>query len=236
MNILITNADEIVNQKIADYYSGKGYNCILLFRNEKKKELYSSQNKKTISVFMDVIDEKEVGRIFTEIDAESIDVLIHGNEQIDEEQLFEKNPFELERLISEKLKDIFLINKVVISVMMKPKKGNIIFPLFYDPLYYAGYPSSPILNQAKLALCKCLSREVGPFKLNVNAMTFGYYDDAFDKEEKKNIKHQVEIFSLKPKLPAIEEYIPSLDIFIEAPTAFIGGENIHVGAGIETGI
>ncbi|MFD2508529.1 hypothetical protein ACFSUR_09010 [Halalkalibacter alkalisediminis] len=83
---------------------------------------------------------------------------------------------------------------------------------------------------------KCMSRELGPFKLNVNAITFGYYNDGFDRQQKKFKKEKVEIFSLKPKLPDIEEYVRTIELLINPSASLIGGENLHVGAGIETGI
>ena len=236
-HVLITNGEEKVNQLIASHFKNKGYQCVLLFNEKKAFQQYIVEDPAHKGIYMSDVQEKALQEKLDEtLQGIPIDILIHGNEMLDEEALFDEDPLQLNQTVVDALNRIYLVNKVVVSQMVKLKKGKIIFPLFYDPLYYAGYPSSPILNHAKLSLMKCMSKELGAFKLNVNAMTFGYYDHEFDKVEKKAVKNKVEIFSLKPKLPTINEYIPALDMLIEGPAALIGGENVYVGAGSDTGI
>ncbi|WP_347553114.1 SDR family NAD(P)-dependent oxidoreductase (plasmid) [Pseudalkalibacillus hwajinpoensis] len=235
--VLITNGEEKVNQLIASHFENKGYQCFLLFYDKKACEHYAVLNPNQKSIYIKSVEEHALQeKLLEALQGNPIDTLIHGNEMLNEESLFDQDPLKLNQIIVDTLNRIFVVSKVVVGQMVKPKKGKVIFPLFYDPLYYAGYPSSPILNQAKLSLMKCMSRELGAFKLNVNAMTFGYYNNEFEKVEKKSMKNKVEIFSLKPKLPTLEEYIPALGMLIEGPTELMGGENVHVGAGIETGI
>jgi hypothetical protein len=101
-------------------------------------------------------------------------------------------------------------------------------------LHYADYPSSPILNHGKISLMKSMSRECCAFKLAVNAMTFGYYDDQYNAEQKKKKRKTLEIFGLKPPLLSLEEMIPALQFFIDPPVKNIGGQNYHISTGIET--
>ncbi|MDO6657357.1 SDR family NAD(P)-dependent oxidoreductase [Anaerobacillus sp. 1_MG-2023] len=235
--VLITNGEEKVNQLIASHFENRGYECLLLFYDKKVYEHYALLNPDHKAIYIDNVEERILReKLLDALEGNPIDSLIHGNEMLDEEVIFDQDPLKLNQIIVDTLNQIYVVNKVVIGQMVKPKKGKVIFPLFYDPLYYAGYSSSPILNQAKLSLMKCMSRELGAFKLNVNAMTFGYYNNEFEKVEKKSMKNKVEIFSLKPKLPTLEEYIPALGILIDGPSELMGGENVHVGAGIETGI
>ena len=119
-------------------------------------------------------------------------------------------------------------------MMIMKKHGLILYPMFYDALSFAGYPVSPVIDHAKLSMMKCLARELNAFKVRTNAITFGYYDDDFDKEKSKKIRKDVEIFALKPRLHKIQEYISAIDIFIGESGELISGQNIHIGAGIET--
>ncbi|WP_100374826.1 SDR family oxidoreductase [Bacillus sp. FJAT-45037] len=237
MNILISEGEQKINQVIANHFHQKGEKAVLLFTDREKHLGFMLEQPGQETIFCEAYKEDDLDTIILEMFGDQgVEVLIHGNEMIDEERTLEEEPYMLDEIIRGYLYRIFLLNKVVVRQMIKPKKGKIIFPLFYDPLYYAGYASSPVLNHAKLSLMKCMSRELGPFKLNVNAITFGYYNDGFNKEQKKIKKEKVEIFSLKPKLPDIEDYVRSIELLINPSASLIGGENLHVGAGIETGI
>lgn len=236
-HVLITNGQKGFNQMIASHFEKKGYRCLLLFDEREALEKFEAEQPFSQALYISNMQESLLQAKLDEILQEcTIDILVHGNEMLNEEVVFEKDPLRLEEIIINNLNRIYLVNKVVVNKMVMLKRGKIIYPLLFDTLYYAGYPSSPILNQAKLSLMKCMSRELGAFRLNVNAMTIGYYDNEFEKSEKKAVKNQVEIFSLKPKLPKLEDYIPALDMLVEDPAYLIGGENLHVGAGIETGI
>lgn len=236
-NVVITNGGVEVNQLIASHFEQKGYNCFLLFDEKKTFEDYREEHAEQTCILIPNMEESLLQvKIAEFLQGAPIDILIHGNEMLNEEALYDKSPIRLEQTIVKMLNQIYLVNKIAISQMVRLKRGKIIFPLFYDTLYYAGYASSPILNQAKLSLMKCMSKELGAFKLNVNAMTFGYYDNEFEKDEKKAVKSKIEIFSLKPKLLVFGDYVQALDMLIDGPASLIGGENIHVCTGIETGI
>ncbi|BAB05562.1 SDR family NAD(P)-dependent oxidoreductase [Halalkalibacterium halodurans] len=237
MNILVSNGEEHVNQTIASFFHQRGDRPILLFTEKEKHLEYVAGHPEQEAVLCTTYEEETLAAMVKEaFEEEAIDVLVHGNEMVNEAELLERDPSSLNEVVQKALYHLFLLNKVVVRDMVKRKQGKIIFPLFYDPLYYAGYASSPILNQAKLSLMKCMSRELGAFKINVNSITFGYYNDQFTREEKKATKSQVEIFCLKPKLPEIEEYVHSIGLLVDPSASLIGGENLHVGAGIETGI
>ena len=79
--------------------------------------------------------------------------------------------------------------------------------------------SSPILNHGKISMMKCLSRELTVFKLSVNVMTFGYYNQNFDNQEKREMRKALEIYGLKPQLHELSQLVPALDILINPPTS-----------------
>ncbi|MBZ5750616.1 SDR family NAD(P)-dependent oxidoreductase [Metabacillus rhizolycopersici] len=241
--MLITNCQHQLNQLIGEYYLKRNYKVIFYFENEDVLKDYenkivqlgiSSDNYMLIS--NDKIDfqslEKDIDIISDRFG--QIDILIHGNEMLDETKYFLEDPVGLEQSIEKIFGTIYLFNRVITSRMIKSKEGKIIFPLIFDVLYHMNYPSSPILNGGKISLMKCMSSELSAFKLNVNAITFGYYDNEFDSVTKKELKKKLEIFALRPRLLKLQELIPALNILVEPPVSTIGGENIHIGAGIET--
>lgn len=241
--IFITNGDVEWNQTIAIYYLNKGYNIILHFRDTHrqihfKEKIRNSNSENLCTIVNKKIDEMVIKENLEKLDDRfsNINVLIHGNEMFDEKIGFLERESSIALKIKKHLNDIFIFNKAITTKMVKQKKGNIIYPIIYDVLNQAGYQSSPILNNAKISLMKSLSRELTAFKININVMTFGYYDNDFDRAKKKEMKNILEIFSLKPQLLQLTNMIPAMDILVEPPVPIISGENIHIGAGIESHI
>ncbi|MGE1059812.1 SDR family oxidoreductase [Bacillus sp. GMa5/1] len=242
-NLLITNCEQSFNQFIGEFYLQRGYNVIFYFQNEEEKnkyEKYLEEKKVNLEKCMLICNphicieslEKEVEEISGRFG--KIDILIHGNEMLDETSYFKEDSIGLEKTIEEMFEKVYLFSRVVTSQMIKTKEGKVIFPLIFDVLYPEYYPSSPMLNHGKISLMKCMSHELAAFKLNVNAMTFGYYDNDFDSATKKELKKKLEIFALRPRLLKLKELVPALNMLVEPAVPTIGGENIHIGAGIET--
>ncbi|MEJ9306573.1 SDR family NAD(P)-dependent oxidoreductase [Priestia megaterium] len=242
-NILITNSEHLFNQMIGEYYLNREYKVIFCFERTLEKKNYEDRliqlgisSEKYMLVSINTNDltslEQSLNDIYNNLGP--IDVLIHGNEMLDEVNLFKNNPIELNITIDKYFEKIYMLNRVITAKMIKTKKGKVIFPLIFDGLDYAGYSTSPILNNGKISLMKCMSHELSAFKLNINAMTFGYFDDNFDSATKKLLKKKLEIFALKPRLVPLKESIPALNILINPEVETIGGQNIHIGLGIET--
>lgn len=234
-NILITEGNEKYNAAIASYFADKGNNVFLI-----KEGTGENSDIQNISSFIDVNRRLETEEDYVEFAQlfekkyGKIDMLIHGFTINDELTLFCSDDNMLIQTIEDKLRKIFFLNKYFGNLMVRKKEGSILFPMFLDTLAYNGYPVTPILNQAKISMMKCLARELNAFKIKVNALTFGYYDMQFDKEVRKQKKKELEIFALKPKLYTFDELIVSFDIFLNDTCNIISGQNIHIGAGAET--
>lgn len=238
-NIVISDGQIKINGIIAQYLSEKGHNVILLCGKEPTWELETDCfcNESNYEIKVSKMDSEEVvGVLCKEIEEKygNIDVLIHGINDFDDECLLEHNSTEFAEYVKGKLKEIFLLSKGVANEMIKKKEGLVLYPMFYDCLSVVGYPVSPVISHAKISMMKCLARELNAFKVRSNAITFGYYNDNFSKEEVNRIKKEIEIFALKPKLHKIQEYVTAIDIFLMESGYLISGQNIHVGTGIET--
>ncbi|WP_171046235.1 SDR family NAD(P)-dependent oxidoreductase [Lentibacillus cibarius] len=241
--VMITEGDKPFNQLIVSYLLEQGHQVMTCFENKDVSDQYFSSihsewQERYHPMIIPDTNEKSLSQIQKAIEdrMDGLDILIHGNEMVNEEQWLENNDLAFGDCISSQFEQIYLFNKMAAELMIRAKSGEIIFPLIYDPLYYADYASSPVLNQGKISMMKCLSRELSAFKINVNVMTFGYHEKESDRLQKRKTKKMVEIFSLKPALLHLKEMIPALDILINPPVKNIGGENFHIGTGIETSL
>ncbi|NBD25163.1 SDR family oxidoreductase [Paenibacillus glycinis] len=164
-------------------------------------------------------------------------VLIHGLQARDEEAAFVAAPAEFGIATAAELRSRFLYSRAAAAHMAREKAGHILFLLLADSLYYAGYPASPVMNHGSLAMMRSLAKELSPFRIAVNAVTYGYYADAGEQGDRKELKQQLEIHTLKPYLPEPRELAEaSLSWLLQAPERLVSGQNIHIGAGMDTGI
>lgn len=242
-SIFITNGQQAFNQLIATRMLSIGHRVVLHVEDSEQGISYVRSLESEIAQRLHIVngmpsEEKEYEAMMEEAISVmgGLDVMIHGNELLDEERLFEDMPDEFGERIPALFERIFLWNKMAVSHMIKRKSGKIVFPIIYDTLYYDQYPSSPIINHGKISMMKCLSRECSAFRIDVNVMTFGYHDADFEKSEKKERQRKLEIYGLKPVMKPMNEMLAMLDFIIHAPNSLIGGQNFEIGIGVETNL
>jgi NAD(P)-dependent dehydrogenase (short-subunit alcohol dehydrogenase family) len=166
-----------------------------------------------------------------------LDMLIHGAAIVDEEGCYEADPVGFGLRTAAALRARLLYSRAAAAHMAKDKKGHIAFLLFSDGLYYEGYPSSPVLNHGTIAMMKTLAKELSPFRIAVNAVTYGSYADCENREDRKELKRQLEIHALKPYLPLPGELVAaSLDWLLHLPEHLVSGQNLPIGAGADNAI
>ncbi|WP_139491983.1 SDR family NAD(P)-dependent oxidoreductase [Brevibacillus dissolubilis] len=239
--IFITWGDHEFNQMIASHLLTKDHRVTLQFEDQTAAEAYQQtlapEHAERFSYIVDTeFSENSVNESLQQAKAQmdGLDVLIHGNEMINDEEFFERDPQGFGLFVEEQFRKMYLFTRFASGDMMKRKSGAIIFPVIYDALVYAGYPSSPVLTQGKISMMKSLSRELVAFKIMTNVLTLGYYDEEFDRETKKAKRSTLEIFGLKVPLYTVEQMIPAIDMFVTPVIGNISGQNFHVSAGIET--
>ncbi|EGT4625349.1 TPA: SDR family oxidoreductase [Clostridioides difficile] len=232
-NILITEGHEEYNKTLALDLVKKGNNIYLLNDKEVAEDFEGFSNITIISTVLKSEDDYFTLAQMFENQYGKIDMLIHGFSICDESALF-SDSYCLINTVKDKLKKLFFLNKHFGNLMVKKKDGSILFPILMDTLEFSGYPASPILNQAKISMVKCLARELNAFKIKVNAITLGYYDNQFEKEARKQMRKELEIYALKPRLYCISELLGVFEFFLTDSANVISGQNIHVGAGAET--
>lgn len=236
----ITNADEPINQMMASHLLQKEYAVHLHFRKRGAAERFADKLSAaelaacSFQVFSELTRNQIAAELQKATEKSRLDCFIFGIESFDETDGYDRSPQQYTQVISDYFNELFLWSSQVSIQFAKQRGGHILFPLINDTLYYEGYPSSPALNHGKLSMMKTMAKELAPFDVSVNAMTFGYYDRGLDGAAKRKLQKQLEIYALKPRLEKLEAMIPKLDILLEQDVCLLSGQNIHIGAGMDT--
>jgi len=231
--ILLSNGHQTLNQQIGHHLLSQGHSLALLFPTPEAltegQARWNEAGSGRVTCFLSSVQLEEcVGALG------GLDAVIHGHEQLDEARLLAENPLRFQECIGGGLQQCFSLTRAAIPYLLRNEGGSIVFPLIYDSLHYAGYPTSPVMDHGKLSMMKSLSRELTTFGIQVNELTLGYHDPGFSPAEKKARRQRLSIYGLKPPLVPIEQLLTAFDFLLGAPCAHIGGQNIHVGFGIET--
>ncbi|MFP2929963.1 hypothetical protein ACLESO_33170 [Pyxidicoccus sp. 3LG] len=226
--IVLTHAHLPLNERIARHLLSRGHALALLFPTTQARDegLARLAEGERVKGFLHL--EECVGSLG------GLDALVNGHEGLDEGRLLVEEPLRLRELVTQGLQWLFETTRAAIPYLLRKGGGSIVFPLVYDALCYADYPTSPVMDHARLAMVKSLSRELTAFGVQVNALTIGYHDLGFTPAERKARRERLSIFGLKPPLVAVDALLTALDLLIDSPCPHLGGQNLHVGFGIET--
>jgi len=237
----ITKGSQPINRYFTDHMLSKGCMVTTLFDDSSEADAYYASLADDVKDrFFPICGIPEQSADIVDMIEQAIQqmgglhYLIHGIDVINEEEQYERNAVQFGISMESLFRDLFLYNRSVGSYMARKKEGRIVFPLLSDVLYYIDCPNSPILNHGKIAMMKTLAKELAPFRIAVNAVTFGYHTAMPSSLNTKEIKHRQEIHALKPYLPQMEEMFPILNLLMQAPAHLISGQNLHVGAGLDT--
>ena len=205
---LLSKESQIVN----DFVEGLGpeykHNCFVEYLDHYKEE--------SITEAVDSITDKLKG----------LDILINGLPGgANEADLLESLPASFGRDIVSDFNEVFLLNREIVRHMIREKAGNIMFLLIDDVLDFADYPVSPIHNHGRLAMMKSMAKELTPFNIRVNSLTFGIHNRGFSPSEKREMRRKLEFCALKPPIPAWEDLLPALDALIYPSFNYMTGQN-----------
>ena len=137
-NILISNGNQPFNQLISDYLLENGHRVTMLFEDDEAALSYQenihrrSTNIYYLGVTISQMNEEYLQQILADITEETgaLDVLIHGNEMVNEEELLLQDANLLDQYITEQFRRIYLLNKTVSSMMIKRRVGPSFSQLF----------------------------------------------------------------------------------------------------------
>ncbi|WP_341279227.1 hypothetical protein [Paenibacillus sp. FSL H8-0537] len=164
---------------------------------------------------------------------EGFDLYIHGHDWVDELEALQHDPGEFALRSYSLLSELFVYSRAAGSVMARKQRGQIIVPMLADSLHYDGFPSSPVYNQGALAFVKSFAKELSPFRVSVNALTFGYFRLEKKVAVGRNNRKPFDIYALKPPVPELEELAHGLGLLLDYGHG-MSGQNTTWGYGIQS--
>lgn len=236
--IILSEAHREENLRIAAYLLEKG--CYLTLMSDESEKIKCFFNDLTTEYknrcFVKCLDEyTEIGisgAIDSIIDTmKGIDVFINGLSGTNETAQLNLSPSSFGKEIASDFDRLFLLNREIVRYMVRQKNGNVIFLMIDDILHFADYPVSPVNNQGRLALMKSMAKELLPFKIKINSLTFGIHDRGFKPAEKRSMKKKLEFCALKPPIPEWKELLPALDALIYPSFQYMTGQNYSASIG-----
>lgn len=236
--IVLSEAHREENQRIAAYLLEKGSELTLItddsrIINSFFEELSTEHKSRCFVICLDSYKEAEVSEAIDRIIAvmEGLDVFINGLPGTDETAQLKLSPDSFGKDIAADFKKVFLLNREIVRYMVRQKCGSVIFLMIDDILHYADYPVSPVKNQGRLSLMKSLAKELTPFNIKVNSLTFGIHDCGFTPADKRTMQKKLEFCALKPPIPKWPDLLPALDALIYPSFQYMTGQNYTAGIG-----
>jgi len=236
--IVLTEAQREENLRIAAYLLEKGCYLTLIANGSEKIDSFFNDltTEHKSRCFVRCLDDYTEIRVSEVIDSiidtmQGVDVFINGLPGINEKALLKQLPHSFGKELAADFDKLFLLNREIVRYMVRQKTGNIIFLMIDDILHFADYPVSPVNNEGRLALMKSLAKELNPFRIKVNSLTFGIYDRGFKPAEKKLMQKKLEFCALKPLIPKWEELLPTLDVLINSSFQHMTGQNFSASIG-----
>ncbi|WP_099518970.1 SDR family oxidoreductase [Paenibacillus sp. BIHB 4019] len=164
---------------------------------------------------------------------QGLDLYIHGHDWVDELEALLHDPAEFALKSYSLLSELFLYSRAAGSVMARKQRGQIIVPMLADSLHYDGFPSSPVYNQGALAFVKSFAKELAPFRVTVNALTFGYFRKEKQAAAGRSNRKPFDIYALKPPVPELEELAHGLGLLLDYGHG-MSGQNTTWGYGVQS--
>lgn len=240
--ILLSEAHRKENLDIANYLLKEGHVVALLSKESRiVNDFVKGLNPEyKHNCFVERLDHYTEDNIIEAVDSaadklKGLDILINGLPGgTDEAVMLESFPETFGRDIVSGFNEMFLLNREIVRRMIREKAGNIMFLLIDDILDFADYPVSPVHNHGSLAMMKSMAKELTPFNIRVNSLTFGIYNRDFSPSEKREMRKKLEFCALKPPIPMWEDLLPALDALIYPSFEYMTGQNYPVCIGTST--
>lgn len=236
--VILSQAQRGENLLVAAYLLEKGCRLALIADDcavvgNFIDELTTAQKNRCFAVCPDSYTETGVAEAVESSSGRmgGLDVFINGLPGTDETAMLELPSDLLGRDITSDFHRLFLLNREIARYMIRQKRGSVIFLMIDDLLHYAGYPVSPVKNQGRLAFMKSMAKELTPFHIQVNALTFGMHDRGFAPAEKRTMQKKLEFCALKPPIPGWDDLLPALEALIDPPFKHMTGQNYAAAIG-----
>lgn len=238
--VLITGAAKGIGAAMATKFAKEGYQVIIhYYKSEKeakvlKENLETKYEKKVMLVKADLKNEKEIKKMFEQINKEfsTIDVLINNAAMNFDQPLDEKTKDIFDKVITTNLTGTFLVSKYSVKIMEKNQKGVIINIASTNGLD-SYYPMSIDYDASKAGIISLTHNFALNYKpwLRVNAIAPGWIETENTKDMNPAWKEQEKSKIFQNRFGYPEE-VASLAYFLASDEAtYINNSVIRIDGG-----
>lgn len=234
----VHHAETAPAQAMALYLLGQGMRVTVSFTAEEQSAEFASaldpmQRDRCHIVLAPSCQMKAIELLLAEAATtmQGLELYVHANEWRDEKELLLDDPGQFIAESRHRLRELFLYCRAAGSVMARQRKGQIIVPMLSDALGYNGYPSAPVYNEGALAFVKSLAKELSPFRVSVNGLTFGYYRGDEPTGAAREGRRRFDLYALKPPVPSLPELAKGVGALVDYGYG-MSGHNMTWGFGI----
>jgi 3-oxoacyl-[acyl-carrier protein] reductase len=136
---------------------------------------------------LDVRDEESVGKYFSGL--ENLDLLVCNAGITDDHLLLKMTEESWDTVMDTNLKGAFLVAKAAAKIMMKQRRGHIVFissySAFHPPVGQANYAAS---KAALVGLAKSLAQELGSRNIRVNVLVPGFMETKMTRDLAEEVR------------------------------------------------
>lgn len=237
---LITGAGQGIGKAIADTLAAQGCDVAVVDLNAERAKTTAGEiahsGRKSIGIAGDVSSAGDVKRMFTEAVAElgKLDIVVNNAGIILKCPFWEIAEEAWDKIMAVNLKGVFLCCQEAAGYMRPQKGGKIINIASIAGKRGGGLLGNTAYAASKagvLGLTKGLARELGPYGVNVNAITPGYTDTEMTQDMSPDRKAMI-LGSIPLGRPGKVQDVANAVLFLASPLSdFISGEMMDVDGG-----
>lgn len=239
-NALVTGAGQGIGKAIALALAEQGCNVAVNDLNGDLAKTAADEvaacGRKGIPVVGDVTSSSDVNRMFAEMASQlgSIDIVVNNAGMILKCPFWEITEAQWDKVMAVNVKGVFLCCQAAASYMRQQKSGKIINIASIAGKCGGGILGNTAYASSKagvLGLTKGLARELGPYGVNVNAITPGLTETEMTKDITPEKKALV-VNRIPLGRPGRAQDVAGAVVFLASSLAdFISGEMMDVDGG-----
>lgn len=247
-NVLVTGATSGIGQAIAAYFTTKGANVALNYRNDPKKleetkDLIAQMcvsadcDGKSLPVEADVSEEADIIRMCNEVVEKlgSIDILINNAGIQTAAPSHELKTTDFDKVINVNLRGAYLCARETIKHQMQRGEGGIVINVssVHEIIPRPTYVSYSMSKGAMENMTKTLALEYAPHNIRVNAIAPGATATPINSwTENSQKKAEVESHIPMGRVGTSEEMAAITGFLCSDDAAYITGQTLFVDGGL----